>query len=122
MTTSGLPTARHQLPTGTDRQDFVDYNRALKVARIVAKALELGADCDLADEQMDAIAHEIGVNLPGSQETRDAIRRGLAEPLLPDDPNKDFWYAVTAASEGLPFRYRDDSGHTVLLVPIPVDR
>lgn len=123
MTTSGLPTARHQLPTGTDRQDFVDYNRALKVARIVAKALELGCDDDLADEQMDAIAHEIGVNPPGSEETRAAVRAGLEEPLTYANTETDFANAVTgAAHNGHPFRYRDGRGRTVMLLPIPVDR
>jgi hypothetical protein len=123
MTTSGLPTARHQLPTGTDRQDFVDYNRALKVARIVAKALELGCDDDLADEQMDAIAHEIGVNPPGSEETRGAVRAGLEEPLTYRNSNGDFADTVTsAAHNGHPFRYRDGRGRTVMLLPIPVDR
>lgn len=122
MAHSGLPTARHHFPPGTPADVCIAHNRACKVARIAAKALELGCDEEITDEQMDAVAHEIGVNLPGSQETRDAVRHALREPLVADDPNKDFWYAVTATGEGLPFRYRDDNGKTVLLVPIPVDR
>lgn len=122
MAHSGLPTARHHFPPGTPANVCIAHNRACKVARIVATALQLRLDDTLTDEQMDAAADAAGVNQPGSQDTRDAVRHALADPLLPDDPNKDFWYAVTAASEGLPFRYRDDSGHTVLLVPIPVDR
>lgn len=120
MSNSGLPTARNHFPPGTPAETCIAHNRACKVARIVTKALELGADCELTDEQMDAIAHEIGVNPPGSDETRDAVRRALMEPLLPDDPNKDYWYAVTSAGRGLPFRYRNEEGRTFLLVPIPV--
>lgn len=123
MPTSGLPTARHQLPTGSDRQDFVDYNRALKVARIAAKALELGCDDTITDEQMDAVAHEIGVNLPGSEETRGAVRAALEDPLSSTASQTEFTNAVTgAAHNGHPFRYRDGRGRTVMLVPIPVDR
>lgn len=123
MTTSGLPTARHQMPAGTDRQDFIDYNRALKVARIAAKALELGCDVTLTDEQMDAIAHEIGVNPPGSADTRTAVRAALEDPLTFQNDDNDFVMAVTgSAHNGHPFRYRDERGRTVMLVPLPVDR
>ncbi|MDX2658304.1 hypothetical protein PV382_17910 [Streptomyces scabiei] len=124
MSTSGLPTARHQLPTGSDRRDFIDYNRALKVARITAKALELGCDHAISNEQMDAIAHEIDVNLPGSDETRAAVRAALENPLTTlRDNDADFVYAVVrAANDGHPFRYRDGRGRTVMLVPLPVER
>ncbi|MCX4911874.1 hypothetical protein [Streptomyces sp. NBC_00878] len=118
MTDSGLPTARHHFPPGTPADICIAHNRACKVARIVTKAVQLGCDHEISDEQMDAIAHEIGVNPPGSDETREAVRHALGDVLDVTDPNKDFWYAVTAA---LPFRYRDPDGRTVLLVPIPVD-
>ncbi|MDX2800146.1 hypothetical protein [Streptomyces scabiei] len=123
MSTSGLPTARHQLPTGSDRRDFIDYNRALKVARITAKALELGCDHTISNEQMDAIAHEIDVNLPGSDETRHAVRAALEAPLTFRAPDADFVDAVVgAANDGHPFRYRDGRGRTVMLIPVPVER
>ncbi|MBP5918726.1 hypothetical protein F3K34_43870 [Streptomyces sp. LBUM 1486] len=123
MSTSGLPTARHQLPTGSDRRDFIDYNRALKVARITAKALELGCDHTISNEQMDAIAHEIDVNLPGSDETRHAVRAALEDPLTFLAQDADFVDAVVrAANDGHPFRYRDGRGRTVMLIPVPVDR
>jgi outer membrane protein assembly factor BamE (lipoprotein component of BamABCDE complex) len=122
MATSGLPTARHHFPPGTPAEVCIAHNRACKVARIVATALQLRLDDTHTDAQMDAVADAAGVNPPGSQETRDAVRHALGEPITADDPNKDFWYAVTDTTKGLPFRYRDDSGRTVLLVPIPVDR
>ena len=122
MTTSGLPTARHHFPPGTPREVCIAHNRACKVARIVAKALELGCDSGLTDEQMDAIAHEIGVNVPGSEETRRAITGALIEPLTDADPGQSFAEAVMTAGSGIPFRYTDHHGKTVLLVPIPVER
>jgi hypothetical protein len=122
MASSGLPTARHHFPPGTPADVCIAHNRACKVARIVATALQQHLDDTLTDEQMDAVAEAAGVNPPGSEETRAAVRHALGDALVPDDANKDFWYAVTAAGRGLPFRYRDDSGRTVLLVPIPVDR
>jgi hypothetical protein len=121
MAHSGLPTARHHFPPGTPAAVCIAHNRACKVARIVATALQLRLDGTLTDEQMDAVADAAGVNQPGSQDTRDAVRHALGDALVPDDSSKDFWYAVTTAAEGLPFRYRDDSGRTVLLVPIPVE-
>ena len=122
MTTSGLPTARHHFPPGTPREVCIAHNRACKVARIVAKALELGCDSCLTDEQMDAIAHEIGVNPPGSEETRNAVRAGLMDALTDDDPGQAFAeVAMDALHKGYPYRYTS-GGRTVLLVPIPVER
>lgn len=125
MTTSGLPTARHHFPTGIDRQACIDYNRVLKVARITAKALELGCDQRISDAQMDAIAHEIGAIPPGSSETRAAIRAALSDVnlLTVDSSDADIASAVVeAAGDGRPFRYRDGRAHTVLLIALPVER
>jgi hypothetical protein len=120
LTSSGLPTARGYFPPGTPRDVCIAHNRACKVARIAAKALELGCDDELTDEQMDAVAHEIGVNLPGSEETRDAVRCALTEPLTDDDPGQSFAEAVMAAAAGAPFRYTDYRGRTVLVLALPV--
>lgn len=120
MSSSGLPTARHHFPPGTPADVCIAHNRACKVARITAKALERHLGDRITDDEMDLCADLAGVNRPGSEETRDAIRYALAEPLNLDDPNKDFWYAVSGAGQGKPFRFRGDNGHTVLLVPIPV--
>lgn len=124
-TSSGLPTARHHFPPGTARQTCIDYNRALKTARITAKALELGCDERISDAQMDAIAHEIGAIPPGSSETRAAVRAALSDAslLTVDSSDADIASAVVeAAGDGRPFRYRDGRARTVLLVALPVER
>ncbi|WP_329376167.1 hypothetical protein [Streptomyces sp. NBC_01483] len=123
MISSGLPTARHLYQPGTDRQDFIDANRAFKVARISMKVLELGYTADLTDGDMNAAADAAGVNRPGSEETRAAVRAALEDPLTYENSETDFTNAVTgAAHNGHPFRYRDGRGRTVMLVPIPVER
>ncbi|MEU1078207.1 hypothetical protein ABZ404_37085 [Streptomyces sp. NPDC005878] len=121
MPTSGLPTARHLFPPGTSGPTCIAYNRSCKVARIVAKALELGYDNTLTDEQIDACADSADVRRPGDDgQTYAAVRKGLLEPLTDDDAAQSFAEAAMDAAAGIPFRYTDHQGRTVLLVPLPV--
>lgn len=119
-TTSGIPTAKGYLPTGTSTRDCVDHNRSCKVARIVTAALAAGLDDDITDDQMDAIADDAGVRRPGGQETREAVRHALMPPFDDNDCNQDLAEAVLdAANDGKPFRYRTHTGRTILLLPFP---
>jgi hypothetical protein len=121
LTSSGIPTAKGFLPPGTSREDCIAHNRSCKVAVIVLKALEMGYDADLTDAEMDLVADAVDVRRPGGEETRDAVRAGLMEPLTDDDSGQYFAEAaMRAASSGHPYRYVDHRGRTVLLVPIPV--
>lgn len=121
MTSSGIPTARHLFPAGTPGEVCIAHNRSCKVACIVAKALEMGYDAELTDDEIDLVADAAGVRRPGGQETRDAVRAGLQEPLTDDDSSQYFAEAaMSAASAGHPYRYTDYQGRTVLLVPIPL--
>jgi hypothetical protein len=120
-TRSGIPTAKGFLPPGTSREDCINHNRACKVAVIVIKALEMGYDADLTDDEIDLVADAASVRPAGGEETRDAVRAGLLEALTDDDSSQYFAEAaMRAASSGHPFRYTDHQGRTVLMVPIPV--
>lgn len=123
MTSSGLPTARHHFPTGTDGETCIDYNRACKAARTAAVLIRDGhTDGDqVTHADMDAAADLADVARPNSDTTRHAIRAALNEPITFDDGNQDiaerlFW----AAGDGHPLPVRTTDGRLVLLVPIPV--
>jgi hypothetical protein len=120
-TTSGIPTAKGYLPPGTPARDCIDHNRACKVARIVNAALAAGLTDTITDDAIDALADDATVRRPSGNETRNAVRRALAEPLTGDDCNQDLAQAVLdAVYDGHPFRFRTASGRTVLLLPLPV--
>lgn len=121
MPDSGIPTARHLFPAGTSTETCVFHNRACKVARITAQAVAMHYDADLTDDEMDLVADAAGVRRPGGEETRQAVRAALMEPLTDDDASQYFAEAaMRAASAGHPYRYTDHRGRTVLLVPIPL--
>ncbi|MGW1870959.1 hypothetical protein ACWCPS_36140 [Streptomyces mauvecolor] len=121
MPTSGLPTARHHFPPGTDRATCVDYNRALKAVRIAEAALQLGFGPYATDAQLDDAADAADVNRPSGDETRDAARSCLQRALSADVAPRFVINRVHAAAEqGHPFPYTRLDGITVLLVPIPM--
>lgn len=121
VTSSGIPTARHHFPAGTDGDTCIQHKRTCKVARIVLAALNAGYDSEIIDEEITVVADRAGVRAPGSEETRAAVRAGLIPPLTDADPNQTFTEAVmSAGADGHPFRYTTHDGRTVLLVPIPV--
>lgn len=121
LTSSGLPTARHHFPSGTDGALCINWNRVLKAARIVLKAIQLGYGENASEGQVDEAADAAGANRPGSEETYRAVYAGLTDPLTDDEPGQAFAQAVMdAGNQGHPFQYTNHEGHTVLLVPIPV--
>jgi hypothetical protein len=120
MPTSGLPTARHLFRSGTSGQTCIFHNRSCKVARIVIEALEIGLTSEASNDQIDAAADAADVNRPGDDgQTYAAVRAGLLEPLTDADSSQAFAEAAMGAADGVPFRYTDHRGRTVLLVPIP---
>lgn len=123
-TTSGLPTARGFLPEGTPADVCIGYNRTCKTVRIIVGARAAGLSTRITDAQMDAVAADVNVRVPGSDNTRDAVRAGLIPPFCEAtgdaDPAQIAEAVSQAAHEGLPFQYRTTTGRLILLVPIPI--
>lgn len=119
-TTSGIPTAKGHFPVGTPASVCIDHNRACKVARLVTAAQNEHYDEHITDDELDGVADRAAVRRPGSDDTRDAVRAGLAAPYTNEDCNQDVAEAVRdAVDRGRPFQYLDGN-RRVLLVALPI--
>lgn len=120
--TSGIPTAKGYLPAGTPGQICIDHNRACKVARLITAARTAHYDDHITDDELDLVADSAGVRRPGGDDTRNAVRAGLSEPLTDADScNQDIAQAVLdAAYDGRPFQFLTHEGRRVLLVALPL--